>query len=118
MLSKDLLRVSRAGGGYQPQFVDDGHRDLAARVIGVFQGHVGRRREELTEALTDLEREADDFKLVRGFAKVLERDATFETRAPLPPERARRAAFEAAESVGVVTEDEREQALQRAADRL
>ncbi|WEL21291.1 DUF790 family protein [Halorhabdus sp. BNX81] len=118
MLSKDLLRVSRAGGGYQPQFVDEEHRDLAARVIGVFQGHVGERREALTAALTDLERDSDDFKLVRGFAKLLERDATFETRAPLPPARARRATFEAAESVGVVTEDEREQALRQAADRL
>lgn len=118
MLTKDLLRVSRAGGGYQPQFVDEDQGDLAARVIGVFQGHVGKRREALTEALTDLEREGDDFKLVRGFAKLLERDATFETRAPLPPERARRAAFEAAESIGVVTEDERAQALQQAADRL
>jgi len=118
VLTKDLLAVSRAGGGYHPEFVDEGHRDLAARVIGVFQGHVGERRETLTDALTEVERESDDFKLVRGFAKLLERDATFETRAPLPPERARRAAFEAAESIGVVTEGERVRALQQAADRL
>ncbi|MCU4719190.1 DUF790 family protein [Halapricum hydrolyticum] len=118
MLTKELLRVSRAGGGYHPQFVGEEHRDLAARVIGTYQGHVGEPREQLESALTDLERDAPDFKLVRGFAKLLEREATFETRAPLPPERARRAAFEAAESVGVVTESDRERALARAADRL
>jgi hypothetical protein len=119
VLTKDLLRVSRAGGGYRPTFVDGGDRALAARVVGVFQGHVGERRSALETALTDLERDADDYKLVRGFAALLEREATFETRSPLPPERARRAAFEAAEAVdGVATGAERSQALERAGDRL
>jgi predicted nuclease of restriction endonuclease-like RecB superfamily len=124
MLTKDLLRVSRAGGGYHPQFVntdqrDDDHdrnRSLAARVIGTYQGHVGEQRGALDEALTAIERESDDFKLVRGFAKLLEREATFETQVPVEPERARRAVFEASETVGVVTEDERTEALSRAAD--
>ena len=88
VLTKDLLRVSRAGGGYHPQFADEDHRDIAARVLGVYQGHVDRSRADLEEALDDLEREAPDFKLVRGFAKLLERDATFETRSAVPPERA------------------------------
>jgi len=118
MLTKDLLRVSRAGGGYHPQFAERRHRPLAAKVLGTYQGHVGHRREELTAALTDLEREAEDFKLVRGFAKLLEREATFETRAPIEPERARTAAFAAAEAEGVVTRAERERALDRAADEL
>jgi len=118
MLTKDLLRVSRAGGGYHPQFADAPRERLAAGVIGCYQGHVGQPRERLDDALTDLERESDDFKLVRGFAKLLEREATFETRAPVEPERARRAAFAAGEAVGVVTETERRQALVRAADRL
>ena len=119
MLTKDLLRVSRAGGGYHPQFLDRAARPMAARVIGVFQGHVGHDRAALDAALADLEPEADHFKVVRGFAGLCERDATFETRAAVPPERARRVAFEAAEAVGgVVTESERDDALGRAGDRL
>ena len=118
MLTKDLLRVSRAGGGFHPQFAERSHRPLAARVIGTFQGHVGEQREVLEAALADLEREADHFKLVRGFAALLERDATFETKAPLEPAVARTAAFEAAEAVGVVTEDERAMALVRAGESL
>ena len=118
MLTKDLLRVSRAGGGYHPQFADRSHRPLAARVLGTFEAHVGRPRAELEAALSELEPEADHFKLVRGFAALCERDATFETRAPVPPERARRAAFEAGEAVGVVTDADRDRALARAADRL
>ena len=119
MLRKDLLRVSRAGGGYHPQFAGRSDRPLAARVIGVFQGHVGQPRHALDEALDDLERDADDFKLVRGFASLLEREATFETRAPLPPERVRRVVFEAAEGAGaVVSDDGRRTAVAEAADRL
>ncbi|EMA49811.1 MULTISPECIES: DUF790 family protein [Halococcus] len=118
MLTKDLLRVSRAGGGYHPQFSIREDRPLAARVIGVYQGHVGEARHELDAALEELERAADDFKLVRGFAKLLDREATFETRAAIDPERARRATFAAAESVGIVTTAERGQALTAAADRL
>ena len=119
MLTKDLLRVSRAGGGYHPQFTDPDEEALAGRVLGIYQGHVGERRADLEAALTDLEREVEDFKLVRGFAKLLKREATFETRAPLKPQRARTAAFEAAESGGVVaSEGDREAALSAAADRV
>ena len=118
MLTKDLLRVSRAGGGFHPQFAERSHRPLAARVIGRFQGHVGEQREVLEAALADLERDADHFKLVRGFAALLERDTIFETRAPLDPAVARKAAFEAADAVGVVTEDERAMALVRAGESL
>jgi predicted nuclease of restriction endonuclease-like RecB superfamily len=118
VLTKDLLRVSRAGGGYQPQFAGDGDEALAARVLGTFQGHVGESRSELQSSLTALEREADDFKLVRGFAHLVEGDATFEVEAAVDPGAARRAAFTAAEAVGVVHDDEREAALANAAARF
>jgi len=115
VLTKDLLRVSRAGGGYHPQFADADDETLAGQVIGVYQGHLGETRADLEEALEGIEREAADFKLVRGFAKLIERRGALETRASIDPERARRRAFRAAESVEVVTESERETALSRAA---
>ena len=118
MLTKALLRVSRAGGGYHPQFAGEDDVALAARVLGCYQGHVGEQYGTLREALRDLERDSGDFKLVRGFAKLLEREATVETRATLDPQRARRAAFEAGERAGVVTEAEREEALAGAAGAL
>ncbi len=118
MLTKDLLRVSRAGGGFHPQFASGDDEALAARVVGCYQGHIGESHEQLQAALKDIERDSDDFKLVRGFAKLLDRDATFETHAPLDPKRAREVAFRAAESVGVVTEDDRAEAMTAAADRL
>ncbi|ELZ35561.1 DUF790 family protein [Halorubrum tebenquichense] len=122
MLRKDLLRVSRAGGGYRPQFTTREHRPLAARVLGTFESHVGDRRGDLDDALADLEADAaarnGDFKLVRGLAALVERECEFETRAPVPPRRVRRAAFEAAAAVGVASEAERETAVGRAADAL
>ena len=118
MLRKDLLRVSRAGGGYRPQFVGREHRPLAARVLGTFRSTVGDSRGELTDALESLEADADDFKLVRGLAALVERECVFETRSTVPPTRVRRTAFEAAESVGVASAEERELAVDRAADQL
>ena len=106
------------GRGLHPQFSTPADRPLAARVVGVYQGHVGETRADLDEALVALEREADDFKLVRGFAKLVDREVTFETRATIDPERTRSAVFAAAESVGVVTDADREAALSRAADSL
>ena len=118
MLRKEHLRVSRAGGGYHPQFTDEGDRALAASLLGTFQGHVGEPRSRLRDALDDAERGADSFKLVRGLAALLEREATFETQAPVPPRRTRRVVFESAESVGVASDDERTEALSLAASRL
>ena len=118
MLTKDLLRVSRRGGRYRPEFIDREARPLAAKLIGTYQGHVGETRGTLDEAVEGIEREEEDFKLVRGFAALLDREAEFETDAPLPPERARRVAFEAAEAVGVAGGDDRAEAITRAADNL
>lgn len=118
MLRKDHLRVSRAGGGYHPQFTDESDRALAASLLGTFQGHVGEPRSRLRDALETAERQADSFKLVRGLAALLEREATFETQADVPPRRTRRAVFESAESVGVANDEERAEALSLAAGRL
>jgi predicted nuclease of restriction endonuclease-like RecB superfamily len=116
VLTKDLLRVSRRGGGYQPQFVGEAERAVAARVIGCYQGHVGHERQELREALQERERDSDDFKLVRGFAKLLDREAEWAVEAAVEPREARAATFAAGEAVGVVRAQERERALDRAAE--
>ncbi|WP_336363071.1 DUF790 family protein [Halalkalicoccus salilacus] len=118
MLTKELLRVSRAGGGYRLEFAGREHRPLAAKVLGAFRGNVGEPRSELDAALEALERDAEDFKLVRGLAKLAERDCVFETRSPVEPRRARRVAFEAGEVVGVASEADRREALSRAGEAL
>ena len=118
MLTKDLRRISRSGGGYQPEFVGESHRPLAVRVLDIYQGHVGEPRRTLSAALDELETTETDFKLVRGLAKLVERETSFETRAPVDPVVARRTAFEAAETVAVANDDERDEALSHAATTL
>ena len=115
MLTTELLRVSRAGGGYQPRLVGTERRPLAERVLDTYRDAVGEERRTLAARLTAVERESDDHKLVRGLAHLVERDATFETHAPVAPERVRRVVFAAAEAVGVASERERERALADAA---
>jgi hypothetical protein len=118
VLTKDLLRVSRRGGSYRPEFIGHERRPLAARLIDVYSDHVDQPHRAVDEAVEAIEREESDFKLVRGLAALLDREATFETVTPLPPERTRRRVFEAAEAVGVATTEEREQAFINAADEL
>ena len=118
MLTKDLLRVSRRGGSYRPEFVGHERRPLAAELLGTYRDHVDRPRHAVDDAVEAIEHEQEDFKLVRGLAALLDREATFETVAPLPPERTRRRIFEAAEQVGVTTGDEREQALISASEKM
>ena len=118
MLTKDLLRVSRRGKRYRPAFVDESQRPLAAQLIGTYQGHVGETRGTLDEAVEAIEREQEEFKLVRGFAALLDREAAFEADASVPPERTRRVTFEAAERVGVTGAEDRERAIAEAANDL
>ncbi|MFW5974388.1 MAG: DUF790 family protein, partial [Natrialbaceae archaeon] len=115
MLTKDLLRVSRRGGRLRPEFVGREARPLAARLIDTYRDHVDRPRRAIDETVEAIERDEEDFKLVRGLAALLDREVTFEPVAPLPPERTRRRVFEAAEAVGVATDEERGQALSNAA---
>ena len=118
MLTKDLLRVSRRGGSYRPEFIGGEAKPLAAQLIGTYREHVDRPRHELDAAVEAIEREESDFKLVRGLAALLDREATFETVAPLPPERTRRRLFEAAEQVGVATSEDREQAVTKVGEEM
>ena len=118
MLTKDLLRVSRRGKRYRPAFVDESQRPLAAQLIGTYQGHVGETRGTLDEAVEAIEREQEEFKLVRGFAALLDREAAFEADASVPPERTRRVTFAAAERVGVTGAEDRERAIAEAANDL
>ena len=79
MLAKALLAVRRARGRIYPRYADPGRdedRELAETLIRLYQGHIGRRRGELEEALALLETHRN-FKLVRGLAELLARRCVF-----------------------------------------
>jgi predicted nuclease of restriction endonuclease-like RecB superfamily len=113
MLTKDLLDVTKRDPYIEPRFRDvEAYRSLAESVIAAYRP--GRTRGEIQADVADTETH-DTFKLVRGLSKLLDRRATFDVRAPLPPPDLRAAVFEE----GYVTAaDERRAALDAAAAEL
>ena len=117
MLTSDLLVTKISKGRIEPVYarLDQDNLEIAASVIGVFEGKVGRTYGELTQELEGIEE--INFRLIRGLAQILERRCVIETESAIDPIFARRAVFE--EASGFVTgKDERERVLDRAARRL
>jgi hypothetical protein len=117
MLTKELLVTRRSRGRIYPRFVDPSSQEtlrVAQNVIELFEAHLGKRRGELHKALEKLETHKT-FKLVRGLAQLLERQAVFETHARIEPQVARRRLF----AQGYVTgPEERKARLQQVAQEL
>lgn len=102
MLTGDLLRARVRKGQLHPAFIDpdDGSLlALAEEVIALFADHVGSRRGELEEALSDWVGDTRDFQLLRGLARLVEDRATFGSPIEVDPVALRRSVFEAAAAV-------------------
>ena len=72
MLPKELLEVRRVKGRIYPKFADlEKDRPLAEKVIKVFRAGLGKKYGLVAKALKEMEN-AENFRKVRGFARVLE----------------------------------------------
>ncbi|MFA4669777.1 DUF790 family protein [Pyrococcus kukulkanii] len=90
MLPKDLLDARRRGGRIYLNFAtQDHHLKLAKAVIVAFKSSVGQSYGELQEKLSHMER-AENYRKVRGFAKIIERECRFERPTPLDPVKVRK----------------------------
>lgn len=99
MLTADLVAARVVKGEVKPRYVspkDPAALELAAEMIRVFGGHVGRTREALEGALAALLGEGTEYLLHRGLAKLLSDRADFEVRAPCEPSVLRKRLFEEA----------------------
>lgn len=114
MLPKELLEIKRVKGKIYPEFATAEHLKLARKVIGIFEEHVGRKYKFVLESLKLIET-AENYKKVRGFAKVLERFSELEVRSPVDPVKIRFFLFER----GYVTDsEEREKILKEASEKF
>ncbi len=95
MLPSELLMYRFNGEEVIPKRlnVDKQTLELAQEAIGLYQGHQGKRRAELSEALATLEGEATNYRVKRGLAHLLEGFSTYETQSPLEPEMLRKRLF-------------------------
>ena len=58
---------------------------MAADLTALYRDHVGRKRGELEEALSDYEGESLDYPVIRGLAKTLSDGCCFASQPPLEP---------------------------------
>jgi predicted nuclease of restriction endonuclease-like RecB superfamily len=90
MLTADLIRPRLGQGGGKVWTRSLGVRDerylnIATDLRALYRDHVGRRRGELEEALSDYEGESLDYPIIRGLAKTLSDGCYFASEPPLKP---------------------------------
>jgi predicted nuclease of restriction endonuclease-like RecB superfamily len=108
MLTADLAQSWQRGGRCGPRYIDrhDGDylRDADA-LIRIFAEHEGRPRRELSHALEEYVGTGTDYKILRGFIKLLTDRCEFETASPVDPVDIRRALFMRARASHPITAD-------------
>jgi predicted nuclease of restriction endonuclease-like RecB superfamily len=98
MLTADLIRPRLGWGGGKVWTRPLGVRDertlkMAADLMALYRDHVGRKRGELEEALSDYEGESLDYPVIRGVAKTLSDGCHFASDLPIEPEALREHLF-------------------------
>ena len=118
ILPPELLRARVGRGSIRLLYAGEEAVSLARTLIAVFEEAQEKKRRELQEAIRGCEGIGYDYRLVRGLVSILEESCTFQTRAIVDPEEARRAVFEEAGDEPIITEEQRTRALSKAAERL
>jgi len=90
MLTADLIRPRLGWGGgkvwTRPLGVrDETYLKMAADLTALYRDHVGRKRGELKELLSDYEGESLDYPIIRGLAKTLSDGCHFASDPPIEP---------------------------------
>src|SRR4051795_4067564 len=123
MLTADLAQCWQRGEKVRPFYIPPDEPDYlrdAAHLINLFGEHEGRARKELDEALEEYVGTGTDYKILRGFIKLLTDRCEFETASAKDPVEIRRALFLKARPFHPVTRDEalRRQVIEEAAREL
>jgi predicted nuclease of restriction endonuclease-like RecB superfamily len=109
MLTSDLAQSFRRGNRVRPLYIppdDPDYLQDATHLIKLFTEHEGRARHELDQALEGYVGIGTDYKILRGFIKLLMDRCSFETSSVVDPIEIRRALFLKACASHPVTQDE------------
>jgi predicted nuclease of restriction endonuclease-like RecB superfamily len=109
MLTADLAQSFRRGNRVRPLYIppdDPDYLQDATHLVKLFNEHEGRARHELDQALEEYVGTGTDYKILRGFIKLLMDRCSFETASAKDPIEIRRALFLKACAFHPVTEDE------------
>ncbi len=112
MLPKDLLDVKRVGGRVVPKFAGRDEIALARRILKIYRSCVGKKLKLAREAVKRLEN-GENFRKVKGFAKIVERYCEVESVSKVDPKALREFLFER----GYVTRiEDRKRVIEEAAE--
>jgi uncharacterized protein len=109
MLTADLAQSWQRNGRCAPRYIDRHDEDYlrdADSLIRIFSEHEGRPRKELTHALEEYVGVGTDYKILRGFIKLLMDRCEFETACAVEPAEIRRALFIRARAHHPIASDE------------
>jgi uncharacterized protein len=109
MLTADLAQAWQRGEKVRPFYIPPDEPDYlrdAAHLINLFSEDEGRPRRELNEALDEYIGTGTDYKIIRGFIKLLTDRCEFETASVRDPVEIRRAVFTKARDAHPVTQSE------------
>lgn len=121
MLTSDLAISWRRGDKISPRLIrtnDAGYVRDAEILIAIFEDFEGRTRGELEAELEEYVGTGTDYRILRGFIKLLTDRCEFETSAPAEPEEVRQKVFLAAREFQPVLPDSarREEILRTVAE--
>ncbi len=117
VLTSDLLVTRIFGGKIKPVYAvpDPENLELAGLLIKTFEQHIGKTYGDLLAELEGYEEM--NYRLIRGLVQLLGRRTVIETDAAVDPSLARETVFEACGGMAF-SPAEREEALQKAAEKL
>lgn len=121
MLTGDLVRVNVRNQVVRPSYVKPGSPamlDKAAEIIQVIASHEGETRGELDDALNALTGRSSDFKVLRGFAKLVLDKTTIDVASDVDPKKVRAEVFERAAAHHPVTPEVRARIMTEAGKAL
>ncbi|MGV9198576.1 MAG: DUF790 family protein [Promethearchaeia archaeon] len=80
MFPKSLLNIARRRGTIYPQYLKtlEDHK-IIDEVLSIFKSFKGKKRSTLKKKIRELENQVNDYKVVRGLSRLLERRSTFES---------------------------------------
>lgn len=96
MLPSQLLITRKNRGQIRPAYVsaDEEHVKLGEKLIAIYNSSMGKKRSQILSEVNSLEYGRFNFRLIRGLAALLERQATFVVDSPVDPYKLRNAVFE------------------------
>src|ERR1700749_3071542 len=96
MLTADLSLSWQRGEQIKPRYVepdDEEYLRAAEDLVALFESYEGRTRASLEESLQEYVGTGTDYKILRGFIKLLTDRCEFETSSTVEPAEIRRAVF-------------------------